>query len=165
MQELTSEATSTFENQHYNQQQDNTLIPAKHLAQGHTRRVDIVTHIIHRNAHSHCNVGIAVPVDKQTKGFGLTHRQALYQCKHLVGEVNTIRALGSNGKSKESRNINLALDNIKAQIIKHDQRISDREAFVTAEMVRNAYQGIETEYETLLRAFDKENEAFAKRVG
>ena len=40
-----------------------------------------------------------------------------------------------------------------------------REAFVTAEMVRNAYQGIGTEYETLLRAFDKENEAFAKRVG
>ena len=39
-------------------------------------------------------------------------------------------------------NINLALDNIKAQIIKHYKRISDREAFVTAEMVRNAYQGI-----------------------
>lgn len=32
-------------------------------------------------------------------------------------------------------------------------------------MVRNAYQGIGTEYETLLRAFDKENAAFAKRVG
>lgn len=32
-------------------------------------------------------------------------------------------------------------------------------------MVRNAYQGVGTEYETLLRAFDKENEAFAKRVG
>ena len=32
-------------------------------------------------------------------------------------------------------------------------------------MVRNAYQGIGTEYETLLRAFDKENEAFAKQVG
>ena len=59
----------------------------------------------------------------------------------------------------------MALDNIKAQIIKHYQRISDREAFVTAEMVRNAYQGIGTEYETLLRAFDSENEAFAKRVG
>ena len=59
----------------------------------------------------------------------------------------------------------MALDNIKAQIINHYQRISDREAFVTAEMVRNAYQGIGTEYETLLRAFDSENEAFAKRVG
>ena len=44
-------------------------------------------------------------------------------------------------------------------------RISDREAFVTAEMVRNAYQGIGGEYETLLKAFDRENEVFKKRVG
>lgn len=71
----------------------------------------------------------------------------------------------AKGKSKEARDINLALDNIKAQIIKHYQRISDREAFVTAEMVRNAYQGIGTEYETLLSAFDKDNESFKKRIG
>ena len=45
----------------------------------------------------------------------------------------------AKGKSIEARNINHALDNIKAQIIKHYQRISDREAYVTAEMVRNAY--------------------------
>ena len=48
----------------------------------------------------------------------------------------------AKGKSAEARNVNLALDNIKAQIIKHYQRISDREAYVTAEMVRNAYQGV-----------------------
>ncbi len=71
----------------------------------------------------------------------------------------------AKGKSKEAKEVNFALDNIKAQIAKHYQRLSDREAFVTAEMVRNAYQGIGTEYETLLRAFDKENAAFAKRVG
>lgn len=32
-------------------------------------------------------------------------------------------------------------------------------------MVRNAYQGIGTEYETLLGAFDKDNESFKKRIG
>ena len=32
-------------------------------------------------------------------------------------------------------------------------------------MVRNAYQGLGGEYETLLGAFDKENEVFKKRVG
>ena len=32
-------------------------------------------------------------------------------------------------------------------------------------MVRNAYQGIGGEYETLLKAFDRENEVFKKRVG
>ena len=36
---------------------------------------------------------------------------------------------------------------------------------VTAEMVCNAYQGIGTEYETLLGAFDKDNESFKKRIG
>ena len=55
--------------------------------------------------------------------------------------------------------------NIKAQIIKHYQRLSDREAFVTAEMVRNAYQGLGSEYETLLGAFDKDNEKFLQLVG
>lgn len=91
---------------------------------------------------------------------------AQFSCKQSIHkDLWDVKGNRAKGKSKESRNINLALDNIKAQIIKHYQRISDREAFVTAEMVRNAYQGIGTEYETLLRAFDKENEAFAKRVG
>ena len=80
----------------------------------------------------------------------------------LGGKVKGNRA---KGKSAEAREINLALDNIKAQIIKHYQRISDREAYVTAEMVRNAYQGIGSEYETLLGAFDKDNITFQKRVG
>ena len=91
---------------------------------------------------------------------------AQFSCKQSIHkDLWNVKGNRAKGKSKESRDINLALDNIKAQIIKHYQRISDREAFVTAEMVRNAYQGIGTEYETQLRAFDKENEAFAKRVG
>ena len=91
---------------------------------------------------------------------------AQFSCKQSIHkDLWDVKGNRVKGKSRESRDINLALDNIKAQIIKHYQRISDREAFVTAEMVRNAYQGIGTEYETLLRAFDKENEAFAKRVG
>ena len=42
--------------------------------------------------------------------------------------------------------INRELDNIKAQIIKHYQHLSDREAFVTAEMVRNSYQDRARQY-------------------
>ena len=90
---------------------------------------------------------------------------AQFSCKQSIHiDLWEVKGNRAKGKSKESRDINLALDNIKAQIIKHYQRLSDREAFVTAEMVRNAYQGIGTEYETLLRVFDKENEAFAKRT-
>ena len=91
---------------------------------------------------------------------------AQFSCKLTIAKTMwDAKGNRAKGKSKESRDINLALDNIKAQIIKHYQRLSDREAFVTAEMVRNAYQGIGTEYETLLGAFDKDNESFKKRIG
>ena len=70
----------------------------------------------------------------------------------------------AKGRSKEALQLNRDLDNIKAQIIKHYQRLSDREAFVTAEMVRNAYQGLGSEYETLLGAFDKDLANLKRRV-
>ena len=91
---------------------------------------------------------------------------AQFSCKQTIPKA-LWDAKGNRAKSKsiEARDINHALDNIKAQIIKHYQRISDREAYVTAEMVRNAYQGIGSEYETLLGAFDKDNATFQKRVG
>ncbi|WP_443776814.1 Arm DNA-binding domain-containing protein, partial [Alistipes ihumii] len=91
---------------------------------------------------------------------------AQFSCKRTIAkELWDVKGNRAKGKSKEARELNLALDNIKAQIIKHYQRLSDREAYVTAEMVRNAYQGIGTEYETLLGAFDKDNATFKKRVG
>lgn len=71
----------------------------------------------------------------------------------------------AKGKSEEARKVNFALDNTKAQIIKHYQRICDQEAYVSAEMVRNAYQGVGDEYETLLSAFDKFISDFSRRVG
>ena len=91
---------------------------------------------------------------------------AQFSCKQTIPKTLwDVKGNRAKGKSAEARNVNLALDNIKAQIIKHYQRISDREAYVTAEMVRNAYQGIGSEYETLLGAFDKDNITFQKRVG
>ena len=91
---------------------------------------------------------------------------AQFSCKRTIAkELWDVKGNRAKGKSKEAIEINLALDNIKAQIIKHYQRLSDREAYVTAEMVRNAYQVIGTEYETLLGAFDKDNATFKKRVG
>ena len=91
---------------------------------------------------------------------------AQFSCKQTIPKTLwDAKGNRAKGKSIEARDINHALDNIKAQIIKHYQRISDREAYVTAEMVRNAYQGIGSEYETLLRAFDKDNATFQKRVG
>ena len=91
---------------------------------------------------------------------------AQFSCKQTIPKALwDAKGNRAKGKSIEARDINHALDNIKAQIIKHYQHISDREAYVTAEMVRNAYQGIGSEYETLLGAFDKDNATFQKRVG
>lgn len=91
---------------------------------------------------------------------------AQFSCKQTIAKgLWDAKGNRAKGKSREARELNLALDNIKAQIIKHYQRLSDREAFVTAEMVRNAFQGLGTEYETLLGAFDKDNESFRKRIG
>ena len=91
---------------------------------------------------------------------------AQFSCKQTIPKALwDAKGNRAKGKSIEARDINHALDNIKAQIIKHYQRISDREAYGTAEMVRNAYQGIGSEYETLLGAFDKDNATFQKRVG
>lgn len=68
---------------------------------------------------------------------------AQFSCKRTIPkELWDAKGNKAKGKSMEARETNLVLDNIKAQIIKHYQRISDREAYVTAEMVRNAYQGL-----------------------
>lgn len=64
---------------------------------------------------------------------------AQFSCKRSIPkELWDAKGNRVKGKSREERETNLALDNIKAQIIKHYQRISDREAYITAEMVRNA---------------------------
>lgn len=91
---------------------------------------------------------------------------AQFSCKRTIPrELWDVRGNRAKGKSKEAIATNLSLDNIKAQIIKHYQRLSDREAFVTAEMVRNAYQELGSEYDTLLKSFDRDCASLLKRVG
>ena len=92
--------------------------------------------------------------------------QSQFSCKRSI-QLSLWDAKGNcaKGRSREALDLNRDLDSIKAQIIKHYQHLSDREAFVTAEMVRNAYQGFGSEYETLLGAFDKDIANLKRRVG
>lgn len=71
----------------------------------------------------------------------------------------------ATGKSAEARNVNAELERIRAKLLHHYQRISDRDAYVTAERVKLAYLGMGEEYETLLEAFDKFNRDFKQYVG
>ncbi len=92
--------------------------------------------------------------------------QSQFSCKKSIPlDMWDVKGNCAKGRSKEALQLNRELDNIKAQIIKHYQHLSDREAFVTAEMVRNSYQGFGSEYETLLNAFDKDIASLSKRVG
>ena len=71
----------------------------------------------------------------------------------------------SKGKSVEADRINRHLDNIRAQINKHYQSISDQDSFVSAEKVKNAYLGIGDKYRMLLEAFEKFTCDYQKRIG
>ena len=91
---------------------------------------------------------------------------AQFSCKQSIDpKLWDAKANRAIGRSDQSLRVNRTLDNIRAQVTKHYQRISDRVSYVNAEMVRNAWQGIGTEYETLLSAFDKHNSEFGKRAG
>lgn len=71
----------------------------------------------------------------------------------------------AKGKSAEADRINRHLDNIRAQINKHYQSICDRDSFVTAEKVKNAYLGFGDKYRLLLEAFEKFTSDLQKRIG
>ena len=91
---------------------------------------------------------------------------AQFSCKLTIApSLWDVKGNRAKGKGDEAQKINHALDKIKARIIELYNQIRERENFVTAEMVRNAYQGIGNEYETILRAFDKYIADFDKRVG
>ena len=80
----------------------------------------------------------------------------------MLWEVSGGRA---KGRSLEADRINRHLDNIRTQIGKHYQDICDRESYVTAEKVKNAYLGFGEKYRLLLEAFEKFTADLKKRVG
>ena len=71
----------------------------------------------------------------------------------------------ASGKSVEAQRINEKLENIKTNIGKQYQRICDRDSYVTAEKVRNAWLGMGGECKLLMQTFDEYLTAFEKRVG
>ena len=72
----------------------------------------------------------------------------------------------ASGKSIVAQRINEKLENIKTNIGKQYQRICDRDSYVTAEKVRNAWLGFGEGYQLLLKTFDDYLKEFAeKRVG
>lgn len=70
----------------------------------------------------------------------------------------------ASGKSLEAQHINEKLENIKTNIGKQYQRLCDRDSYVTAEKVRNAFLGMGDDCRLLLQTFDEYLTGFLKRV-
>lgn len=70
-----------------------------------------------------------------------------------------------SGRSVVAQEANRMLDKIRVGINQAYQKIADRDNYVTAEKVRNAYLGLGMNHETLLAVFRQHNEDYEKQVG
>ena len=90
-----------------------------------------------------------------------------FSCKLFVSpKLWDTKANKAAGKSVIAQRINEKLENIKTNIGKQYQHICDRDSYVTAEKVKNAWQGFGDEYRLLMQTFDEYLQDFRqKRVG
>jgi site-specific recombinase XerD len=70
-----------------------------------------------------------------------------------------------SGKKPQTTEINHALDLLSAKIKGHYENILEKQGYVTAELVKNALNGIGNTPDTLLKLFAEHNEEFKLRVG
>ena len=89
-----------------------------------------------------------------------------FSCKLDVEEkLWNVQSGKMSGKSLASQEANRMLDKIRVGITKAYQEISDKDNYVTAEKVRNAFLGMGQNHKTLLAVFRQHNEDYAKQVG
>ena len=69
------------------------------------------------------------------------------------------------GKSKHATGVNAILDKINVAINTSYRKLQETKSTVTANEVKNAFQGIASQQETLIKYFERHNQEFAKRVG
>jgi len=68
---------------------------------------------------------------------------AQFSCKQRISkDLWDAKGNRAKGKSREAVTVNYALDNIKAQITKHYQRLSDREALNSTQRLSRHRHGV-----------------------
>ena len=89
--------------------------------------------------------------------------QTQFSCKLTIDPKNWDTKAGrAIGRSTLSIETNRMLDKIRVKINQHYQEIMDRDNFVTAERVKNAFLGLEYRQTTLLKVFQQHNEDYEK---
>ena len=76
-----------------------------------------------------------------------------------------VRGGRAKGRSLEADRINRHLDDIRSQLDRHYRDIRDRESYVTAEKVKNAWLGFGKRYRTLLSTFRSFTDDLHGRIG
>lgn len=71
----------------------------------------------------------------------------------------------ATGKSKEATDVNYILESTLASLHTTYRKIIERDNYVTAEKVKNAYLGLDVDSTTLLQLFQQHNDELEKQVG
>lgn len=91
---------------------------------------------------------------------------AQFSCKlDIDPKMWDMKSNRATGRSTTALETNRHLDKIRVGINGKYQEIAERDNYVTAEKVKNAFLGLEMRYETLMKVFTQHNEDFAKQVG
>jgi site-specific recombinase XerD len=70
-----------------------------------------------------------------------------------------------SGKNQQTNGINHTLNQISRKISRHYEAILEKQGYVTAELVKNALNGIGEKPDSLLKLFAEHNEEFKAQVG
>lgn len=90
---------------------------------------------------------------------------AQFSCKcDIHPDLWDIKSNRASGKSTVALETNRFLDKIRVGINAKYKEIAERDNYVTAEKVKNAFLGLEMRHETLLKVFSQHNEDFFKQV-
>ena len=89
--------------------------------------------------------------------------QAQFSCKVTANpKLWDTKGGRMTGKSMLALEVNRKLDKMRVSINKHYQEILDRDNYVTAEKVKNAFLGLEHRQHTLMKVFEQYNEDYEK---
>ena len=89
--------------------------------------------------------------------------QAQFSCKVTANpDLWDTKGGRMKGKSAMALEVNRKLDKMRVSINKNYQEIMDRDSFVTAEKVKNAFLGLEYRSQTLMKVYRQFNEDYEK---
>lgn len=106
--------------------------------------------------------GLCPVMGRITIDSGISQFSAKTEVNPTIWDAKSGRAIG---KSKDTLAFNRKLDRLETQIKGHYNRMVLEDAFVTAESVKNALNGVGAKATHLLQLYKEHNEEFKLRVG